>query len=127
MTGKTSVSLRLGVFALALVFVGGACSNTSEPTGDVDKGPATADALKIIAEDTEFRPALLQAEVGQEVTVEVTNKDDTVHDFAVESLDLNTGTLDANQIATATFTMPGKAVEFVCTYHDGMTGRIEPR
>jgi plastocyanin len=127
MTQRIASSLALGALVFAFALLSAACSNTSESSGDVDRGEASGDALGIIAEDTEFRPAIFDAEPGNKVTVEIVNKDDSSHDFAVESLGLDTGTIDPNQIATATFTMPDKALEFVCTYHDGMTGRIEPR
>jgi hypothetical protein len=48
-----------------------------------------------------------------------------VHDFAIESLDLNTGPIEEDAVATATFTAPESGAEFVCTYHSDMTGRIE--
>jgi plastocyanin len=127
MTQRIAASLGFGLSVCALALISAACSSTSEPSGDVDRGAVSGDAMRIIAEDTDFRPAMLDAGPGSKVTVEIINKDDTSHDFAVESMGLNTGTIDANQIATATFKMPDNAVGFVCTYHDGMTGRIEPR
>ena len=48
-----------------------------------------------------------------------------VHDFAIESLDLNTGPIEEGEVATATFAASESGAEFVCTYHSDMTGRIE--
>jgi|GEM_PF-2374157 len=53
------------------------------------------------------------------------HNDGMVHDFAIESLDLNTGPIEEDAVATATFTAPESGAEFVCTYHSDMTGRIE--
>ena len=70
-------------------------------------------------------PETLSLTAGDEVTVEVANDDSAAHDFAIESLDLNTGTVESGEVANATFMVPGEGVEFVCTFHPDMTGRIE--
>jgi plastocyanin len=77
--------------------------------------------------DRTFRPSILRLKAGDRVTVEVSNKDDTPHDFAIELMDLNTGIIEPGESATATFTVPESSTEFVCTLHSGMTGRIEVR
>jgi plastocyanin len=113
----------LAVAGVALL--GLAACNSSEPTGDVAQGAAPADSIKVVAVDQSFDPAVLDLKAGEEVTVEVTNDDDTAHDFAIESLELNTGTIEAGEVANATFTVPDEGVEFVCTFHSDMTGRIK--
>jgi nitrite reductase (NO-forming) len=103
-----------------------ACGNSSEPVGSVASGPATGDAAKIQAADgNRFTPATLELPAGEKVTIEITNTDDRAHDFAIEAADLNTGTIEAGAVATATFTVPKGTTEFVCTFHRGMTGTIE--
>jgi len=103
-----------------------ACSNSSDPVGNVASGPATRDAVKIEAVDgNRFTPATLELPVGEAVTIEITNTDGRAHDFAIEAADLNTGTIEAGAVATATFTVPEGTTEFVCTFHGGMTGTIE--
>ena len=103
-----------------------ACSNSSDPAGSVAPGPATGDAAKIEAVDGDrFTPATLELPAGQEVTIQITNTDDAAHDFAIEAADLNTGTIQAGAVATATLTVPEGTTEFVCTFHDGMTGTIQ--
>jgi hypothetical protein len=57
--------------------------------------------------------------------IPVTNTDDAAHDFAVEAADLDTGTIQAGAVATATFTVPEGTTEFVCIFHRGMTGTIQ--
>ena len=98
----------------------------SEPAGDVGKGPAPGDAIRIVIEDSAFVPGVLKAAAGEEVTVEVANDDSIPHDLAIESLDINTGTIEPGESAYATFAVPGEGLEFVCTYHDGMDGHIIP-
>jgi plastocyanin len=128
---KTMIYRRVPMGA-RLLAVGGiallgltAC-NSSEPTGDVAQGAAPADSIKVVAtSDSSFDPGTLNLEAGEEVTVEVTNDDDMAHDFAIESLELNTGTIEAGEVANATFTVPDEEVEFVCTFHPDMTGRIK--
>jgi plastocyanin len=123
---------RLMPIGARLLAIGGvalvgltACSS-SEPSGDVAKGAAAAaDSIKVVAAASSFDPETLNLEAGEKVTVEVTNDDDMAHDFAIESLELNTGTIEAGEVANATFTVPDKGIEFVCTFHPDMTGRIK--
>ena len=103
-----------------------ACSNSSDPVGNVASSPAAGDAVKIQAVDgNRFTPATLQLPAGKEVTIEITNADDRAHDFAIEAADLNTGTIKAGAVATATFTVPEGTTKFKCTFHRGMTGTIQ--
>ena len=103
-----------------------ACGNSSDPAGQVATGPATGDAAKIQAVDGDrFTPKTLELPAGTAVTIEITNTDDRAHDFAIEAADLNTGTIQAGAVATATFTVPEGTTEFVCTFHRGMTGTIQ--
>ena len=114
----------LAVGGIALL--GLTACNSSEPAGDVAQGAAAAaDSIKVVAAASSFEPETLNLEAGEEVTVEVTNDDDMAHDFAIESLELNTGTIEAGDVANATFTVPDEGIEFVCTFHPDMTGRIK--
>jgi plastocyanin len=115
------------VGALGLVaLLGTACGFSSQPSGNVGEGPATGEAVRLVAVDGQFTPDSLQLPAGEEVTIEIRNEDGTAHDFAVGSLDVNTGTIDPGEAATATFTMPDDVTEFECTIHGGMSGRINP-
>ena len=122
---RTPTGVRvLAVAGVALLGLT-ACSS-SEPTGNVASGAAdTADSIKVVATDESFDPGTLNLEAGEEVIVEVTNDDDMAHDFAIESLELNTGTIEAGEVANATFTVPDGGVEYVCTFHPDMKGRID--
>jgi plastocyanin len=112
--------------AAGALVIGGAACASSEPVGNVAAGPARDKALEVVADNTSFSPGALDLPRGKKVTVEIHNEDDTAHDFAIESLDLNTGTIEPGKVATATFVVPRGPTEFICTYHSGMTGTIEP-
>jgi plastocyanin len=112
------------VFATALLV---ACTKTSDPSGNVGAGPVRGDAERIVIVDRAFEPKILELTAGEEVVIEVTNGDGGAHDFAIDSLDLNTGNIEPGEVATATFAVPEGTTKFRCTYHDGMEGRIEAR
>ena len=119
-------ALRAVITVTALGVALAACSNSSGPVGNVAAGPATGGAAKLAAVDGDrFTPATLELPAGEEVTIQITNSDDRAHDFAIEAADLNTGTIQAGAVATATFTVPEGTTEFVCTFHRGMTGTIK--
>ena len=104
-----------------------ACSPSSEAKGDVGKGEASDASVELTIDDGSFDPDTIQLPAGEEVTVQLTNEDGAPHDFAVETLDINTGTIESRKSAYATFVMPDEPIEFVCTFHSGMKGRIEPQ
>jgi nitrite reductase (NO-forming) len=119
-------ALRAAITVTALGVALAACSNSSDPVGNVASGPATGDAAKIEAVDgNRFTPKTLELPAGKEVSIQITNSDDAAHDFAVEAANLNTGTIQAGAAATATFTVPEGTTKFKCTFHRGMTGTIE--
>jgi plastocyanin len=125
MTSTRSRSLITVSCAGALALALAACGPDPEPSGDVTGGPARGEATRIVADDNHFDPNGLELDAGEEVEIEIRNNDDTAHNFAIGSLDLNTGTIGPGEVATARFTVPDDGVEFVCTLHDGMSGRIE--
>jgi plastocyanin len=118
MAGGVVVALVLGAFL-------GACNPESEPSGDVGTGPAEGEVVSVIAEDTFFEPESLDLTAGETVTVEITNEGSIVHDFSIEELDLNTGTIEPGAVVTATFEVPEGTTKFECTFHHQMEGTIE--
>jgi plastocyanin len=112
--------------AAALAAALAACSNSADPVGNVASRPATGDAAKLQAVDgNRFTPKTLQLPAGKEATIQITNTDDRAHDFAVEAANLNTATIKAAAVATATLTVPAGTTKFKCTLHRGMTGTIQ--
>ena len=123
--GSRAGALLVATAGLSVVLLAGCAPPGSEPSGEVAKGPAGEGAVEIVTVNSAFTPETLELNAGQKVTVEITNEDVVPHDFEIEVLDLSTGTIEAGEIATATFTVPEGTTEFACTYHSGMTGRIE--
>lgn len=93
--------------------------------GNVTSGPGAAGAIKMEAADNIFEPKILTLTPGETVTVEVTNTGRRPHDWTVDGLTLSTGVMAPGAISHATFTVPDQGVEFVCTLHRGMDGKIE--
>lgn len=56
----------------------------------------------------------------------MTNRGSADHNFVVADLDVASGTLKPDEVATATFEMPDSRVEFVCSFHAGMKGELVP-
>lgn len=121
---NTRHSLRLAAVLLAAVLLA-ACSGGVEKTGNVTKGKATGDAVKIEAGDNFFKPEKVKLNPGEEVTIEITNSGDSPHDWTVDEPKLSTGVMAAGDVFNATFTVPDRDTKFVCTLHRGMEGTIE--
>lgn len=117
---RFSPAVAAGVLALAVA----ACVEAPAQSGDVTLGPADGDAISIVAVDNAFEPETVEAAAGEEVTIEVTNDGGVAHNFVVDDLDVSTGTLGSGEVATVTLTVPDSGVEYVCTLHGGMRGRI---
>lgn len=109
----------------AMTMVLAACSPDAEARGDVISGPARGDAIEIDMRSSAFDPPRLELQAGEEVRIEVTNREDTPHDFTIDDLDLSTGTLEKGETATATLVVPESLTTYHCTIHDGMEGIIE--
>lgn len=109
------------VLAASGLFLGGC--NQPQPAGDVARGPGGPSAIEVTIEDGAFQPNVIQVPSG-DVTIEITNLDHSPHDFALPSLDVNTGVLEEGDVATADLALRQHTVEFVCTLHDGMKGTI---
>jgi plastocyanin len=104
----------------------GACAQEVAASGDVTQGAASGDAIKVVAADNEFKPDEIKGGAGEEITVEVTNGGDSPHNFVIKDLDVSSGTLESNKVATVKFVMPDEQTEFVCTFHGGMKGELVP-
>ena len=121
---RTSTKLLLLTSIVPGVLAG--CAS-SEPSGDVTDGPATGDAVEVVAGDSFFEPESLKLDAGETATVEVTNEGDSAHDFSIDALDISTGSIDPGQVKTISFEVPEGTTEFVCSYHPGMAGTISTR
>ena len=111
--------------SIAVVVLAAACGGAPPASGDVELGAGAADALTIVATDNEFDPQSVQVVAGKPATFTISNEGNSAHNFVVDELDVSSGTIEPGDAVTATFTMPEGGAEFVCTFHGGMTGRIE--
>lgn len=112
--------------AIAVALLASACGGAAPPaSGDVESGAGAADAPTIVATDNEFDPQSVQVPPGEPVTFTISNEGNSAHNFVIDELDVSSGTIQPGDAVTATFTVPDGGAEFVCTFHGGMTGRIE--
>jgi plastocyanin len=111
---------------MAAVFALAACGGPTPASGDVRHGAAEVEAVVVVASDNEFEPEVLELEPGTQVTIEVDNQGERAHNLVIEELDLSTGTLEPEDLATATFTVPDSPVTFYCSFHPGMEGELRP-
>ncbi len=124
-TRSLKTMARAAITGVGLIALLAAC-NASDPNGAVTPGTAPAGAVQISIDDDAFTPTDVEVPAGRPVTLEVTNRDGSAHDFAIRSQGLNTGTLEQGQTATALVEVGTAVIEFVCTFHDGMKGRLVP-
>jgi plastocyanin len=112
-----------------LAFIVAACGTSDDPKATVSRGPGPAEAKEIVADNLAFIPETLELNAGAEIAIEITNEDDVVHDFAIRTFGLNTGSIEPGEIATVTFTVPEGTTDFRCTIHalSAMEGEIEGR
>lgn len=118
---RFAVAAAIVVAALAL----GACRPSSEPAGDVGLGAVEDPTFSLLALDDFFHDRTLSAEAGEEIVIQIRNEGDSPHEFAIPELSLSTGTIEPGDVAHARFEVPRDGVEFECSYHGGMRGRIE--
>lgn len=89
----------------------------------IESEPARSGDILVVAEDIEFHPARISAE-GSDVSVHVTNRDDTRHTFTIDELgvDLN---VPPNSNQRVSFVAEPGTYEFYCRPHvPGMEGEL---
>jgi plastocyanin len=116
----------VAIAAVMTVAIGG-CGLGETAAGDVQDGEAPPDsnAVEIVMRDSLFEPEVLEIPAGTPVTVEVRNDGAENHNFTVENLNVSTGPMEGGDVKTVTFTPQAGTTEFVCTWHEGMVGRIQ--
>jgi plastocyanin len=107
-----AMRIMLAIVALAMV-VSGVLNFTSRTTVDA---AAAAGATEVAMSNFEFAPATLEATAG-EASVLVTNSDAFNHDFAIESLDINTGLIGPGSQKLVEIDAPAGEYFFRCTLH----------
>jgi plastocyanin len=111
------------VLAILVATLVTACA-PSGSSGGVSEGRAGAVPVEMVMDERAFVPRALTLSAGERVTFEITNEDNEPHDFAIESVGLNTGVIEPGGATTATIALGEGDTEFVCTLHPEMTGTI---
>lgn len=118
MTRQRTSSFRAALF-LALLLLLPACAGNGAGTdsdggggGNETGGGAETVTLEVTAVDNSFDPSSLSASAGSEVTVEVTNEGNNPHTFTMDDPEVDTSTIEPDDSATATFTMPESSATF---------------
>ncbi len=108
-------------FAIAVLAACGSdpAPGTGTPTGNV------ATDVVVVMEASSFKPASISLSAGKPTTIEIRNDDSVPHDFAIEALELKTGTIAPGKRVTRTVVASRTVHEFTCTFHPEMKGRIE--
>jgi plastocyanin len=89
----------------------------------IESEPARSGDILVVAEDIEFHPTRISAD-GSDVSVHVTNRDDTRHTFTIDELgvDLN---VPPNSNQRVSFVADPGTYEFYCRPHTpGMEGEL---
>jgi plastocyanin len=129
LASKSPRSVRVAALALlgALFLAacgddnGGSSSNGGSGDGGSDSGGQT---VEVTAADFAFDPTTIEAEAGEEITVNLTNGDDTEHSFTIDDPAVETEAA-GGESAEVTFTAPDSSVEFYCEYHpEQMRGEV---
>ncbi|MGH2811471.1 MAG: cupredoxin domain-containing protein [Actinomycetota bacterium] len=100
--------------AAALVLLGG-CVRSQNVPADRPAGPVT---FNLTAMEYSFRPAGIQAEPGQKVTINIRNVGEELHNFTAESLNEDRD-IPPGETITIEFTASTKETHnrFYCKYH----------
>jgi plastocyanin len=106
----------------ALALVG--CSSTSASLSDASTTADSGNRVVVVMEDASFKTEEITLPEGKGTTIEIVNNDSMPHDFAIEFLDLNAGTVEPRETVFTTVVAAKGTSEFVCTLHPGMKGRI---
>lgn len=114
------------LLAVPVLLVFAACSDDEEDSpdlGDPNEAPETID-VEMTLDDFSFAPAVINADLGDEIFVELANDGESEHTFTLSEF-LVDETLDSGEDQDVTFT-PNEAGEFTyfCRNHDDMQGTL---
>jgi plastocyanin len=108
-----------------LVVMSAACGG-SQATDDATRQAGQEAEVEVVAVDNSFEPDTLELRAAEEVTISIRNDGSLPHDFVIASEGLDTDTIEPGKAATVSINVPANPVEFVCTIHPEMKGRIVP-
>lgn len=89
----------------------------------IESVPARAGDIRLVTEDIEFHPARISGD-GPEISVHVTNRDDTRHTFTIDELGVDLS-VPPNSNQRVSFVADPVAYKFYCRPHaPGMEGEL---
>jgi plastocyanin len=121
--------MAVGVVALAVAGCGGGGGGSSTPSSAAPASSAPASGgstVKVSMKNIAFNPDTVTVNTG--TTVEWTNDDSVSHDVTKKSgpgpdFSSGNGNLGGGDTYKQTFNTPG-TIEYVCTVHPGMKGKV---
>jgi plastocyanin len=124
---KSHLVARVAALAFVAALIFAACGDDdgdSASNGGNGGSGSGGQTVEITAADFAFDPTTIDAEAGEEITVTLTNEDDTEHSFTIDDPEVETEA-EGGESGEVTFTAPDSSVEFYCRYHpDQMTGEV---
>jgi plastocyanin len=91
--------------------------------GEPPAGPDGPPPLQIEAEDNSFSNEELRAPADQEVTLELANNGDSLHNWVIPDEDVTMELVPGGETGTTTFTLAAGEYEYICEVHpQEMTG-----
>ena len=152
---KTRMWIRLGVLVLAMGLLAAACSSgdgngdSTTPAGgnpsagESEMGTITIgsdsandhgtkdvagmDETSVELDDFYFEPTILKGTAGEQITLELENEGDALHNFTLSEQSIDQD-VESGGTETVTVTLPDSGqLEFFCKFHrgSGMVGALE--
>ncbi|HEX6988589.1 MAG TPA: cupredoxin domain-containing protein [Bacillota bacterium] len=110
---RRSTQLVVLVAALsALMLVLAACGGGGGNEGSSSTGGGDGGLVVELGPGFAFSPNEISVSAGEEVTIQLVNKDSTVHNFSIEALNVHSGEVAAGETKEITFTAPSEPGEY---------------
>jgi plastocyanin len=118
---------RARLSAITVLLVMPAACDGSQATDDASRQARQEASVEVVAVDNSFEPRTVELPAEEEVTISIRNEGSLPHDFVIASEGVNTDSIEPGGGATVSINVPATPVEFVCTIHSEMKGRIVPK
>jgi plastocyanin len=102
---------------------GAACGSEESPPAE-GAPESGSNGVEVVAANFAFSPTSVPVEAGAEIELTFTNDDDAQHSFTADDLGVDL-VVEGGSSDSTTFTAPDSgSVDFVCKFHQSMTGTI---
>lgn len=118
--GAAGGQRALALLAAALLLLA-PCGGAAQAGSAATDAPTAGKTVEIGIDNFSFTPPLLTVAPG--TTVRWVNHDDIPHQVAEKALAFKSKPLDTDEAFSTTFEKPGE-IEYFCTLHPHMTGKI---